>query len=128
MLTTLFICALNLSTKTGYAQEVYQHISHTDIYDFLDELANAQVITINSAVKPFSRMLIAEKLQEAEGKTDQLNSRQKKELAFYLRDYHKELVPGKSADKRLDLFYYKDTLFTLSVNPIFGFSLYANDT
>lgn len=110
------------------AQEVYQHISNTDIYDFLDELSNAQVITINSAIKPYSRMMIAEKLHEADSKKESLNSRQKKELTFYLKDYNKELMPDKKFDKRLDLFYYKDTLFTLSLNPILGFTMFANDT
>ncbi len=127
-LLTFYTCALTFHTSTVNAQEVYQHISHTDIYDFLDELANAHVIELNTAVKPYSRMLIAEKLLEADGKKDVLNKRQQKEIAFYLKDYNKELRPDKNFDKRYDLFYYKDSLFTMSINPILGATLYVNDT
>ena len=38
------------------AQVVYEHVSNTAIYDFLDELANAKIIEINSAIKPYSRI------------------------------------------------------------------------
>ncbi len=44
------------------AQVVYEHISRKSIYDFLDELSNAKLIEINSAIKPYSRIFIAEKL------------------------------------------------------------------
>ncbi|TAH37956.1 MAG: hypothetical protein EYC69_14885 [Bacteroidetes bacterium] len=110
------------------AQEVYQHVSSTDIYDYLDELSNAQIIELNSAIKPYSRMLIAEKLFEANNKRAELNQRQQKELDFYLKDFSKELRPDKKFDKRLDLFYYKDSLFTFNLNPILGMSYYSNDS
>ncbi len=110
------------------AQEVYQHVSNTDLYDYLDELSNAHVITLNTAVKPYSRKLIAEKLAEAHNKRTELNERQQKELDFYLKDFSKELRPDKNFDKRLDLFYYKDTLFTFNINPILGISYFTNDS
>ena len=55
-----------------HAQVVYEHISNNAIYDFLDELANEKIISINSVVKPYSRTFIAEKLLEAKEKSDQL--------------------------------------------------------
>ncbi len=110
------------------AQEVYQHVSNTDLYDFLDELSNAHIISLNTAVKPYARILIAEKLAEAQNKRGELNSRQEKELDFYLKDFSKELRPDKKFDKRLDLFYYKDSLFTFNVNPILGLSFFSNDS
>ncbi len=110
------------------AQEVYQHVSNMDLYDFLDELCNAQVITLNSAVKPYARKLIAEKLSDANNKRSELNSRQAAELDFYLKDFSKELMPDKKFDKRLDLFYYKDSLFTFNINPILGISYFTNDS
>ena len=94
------------------AQEAYQHVSHTDIYDFLDELASAKLIVINSAVKPYARTFIAARLQEASSKRDQLNKRQTGELDFYLKDYNKELMADKNFKRRYDLFYYKDSLFS----------------
>ena len=96
-----FLC-LSLSIfflSSAMAQEVYQHVSSTDIYDYLDELSNAQIITLNSAIKPYSRKLIAEKLFEANNKRAELNKRQQKELDFYLKDFSKELRPDKNFDK-----------------------------
>ncbi len=83
---------------------------------------------MNTAIKPYSRMLIAEKLREADSKKELLNGRQKKEVEFYLKDYNKELKTDKNFDKRQDLFYYKDSLFTLSFNPILGVNVFSNDT
>jgi len=107
-------------------QQVYQHVSNYGIYQFLDELANAGIIEINSSVKPYSRILIANKLREAQNQLDKLNKRQKHELAFYLRDYNKELLAGQDFKKRIDLLYYNDSLFTLSVNPILGVRYFHN--
>lgn len=110
------------------AQEVYQHISHTDIYDFLDELASSKLIDINSAVKPYARIFIAEKLQQATTKKDQLNKRQQGDLDFYLRDYNKELMSDKNFKRRYDLFYFKDSLFSFTLNPILGVNYFTNDS
>ena len=91
----------------GKAQVVYEDINNVGIYEFLDELANLQVIEINSVVKPYSRQFIAERLVEALERTSgqmgewaselnkgkkrkkavSLNKRQMKELLFYLQDY-----------------------------------------
>jgi hypothetical protein len=104
----------------SYSQAVYQHVSNKSVYEFLEELSVAGIIELNTVIKPYTRRLIADKLHEADMKRDNLNERQKKELDFYLRDFNKELLPVKHYKKRLDLFYYKDSLFTLSVNPILG--------
>jgi hypothetical protein len=121
-----------------YSQEVPQSVSNTGIYEFLDELANDQIITINSAVKPYSRLFISMRLKEAGEKKEQLNPRQQKELEFYLMDFGKELNEeglkgvkaewlngakaqrrnGAMVQRRMDLFYYRDSLFSLTVNPI----------
>ncbi len=111
----------------SFSQEVYQHISSTEIYAFLDEMANEGYIEINSAVKPYSRRYIALKLEELNQKIQELNQRQQKELLFYLKDFNKELKPDKNFDKRFDIFYYKDSLFTFSFNPILGFQYWTND-
>ena len=49
----------------SFSQVVYEDINNVGIYEFLDELANLKVITLNSVVKPYSRGYIAEKLEEA---------------------------------------------------------------
>jgi hypothetical protein len=102
------------------AQTVYYHISNTELYAFLDEMAAGQLIDVNSSVRPWSRMFIAKKLEELSGQREQLNPRQQKELDFYLKDFNKELKPGKQFDKRFDILYYKDSLFTFSANLILG--------
>ncbi len=125
-----------------YSQVVYQDLTNTNIYEFIDELANLKIIRINSAVKPYSRGYIAEKLREASGKKDLLNKRQLKELNFYLRDFNLELQPDlsyitknsffkKKKNFRLPFnplgFIYKDTLFTFSLRPVLGYTYYINE-
>jgi len=176
----LIILILGLSSIIGYSQDIPHPIRNTGVYTFLDELANNQIITMNSAVKPYSRAFIARCLEEAMEKRELLSGRQEKELDFYLKDFGKEIkgttaqrrngagnTPGpanagpppkeglkveSSEDggggdppsprlrrteegerarggentKRLDLFYYKDSLFSLTVNPILGGEVFSN--
>lgn len=123
------------------AQVVYEHVSNAAIYDFLDELANAKIIEINSAIKPYSRVFIAEKLKIAEENRDKLNKRQQQDLDFYMKDYRLELIPNTKGMKPLNLFpksehfatalnplgfHYRDSIFTASVRPIWGIDYYTN--
>ncbi|MFU8843576.1 MAG: hypothetical protein ACNA7V_07195 [Bacteroidales bacterium] len=136
-LLSILVFAFNLP-----AQDVYQHVSNKNIYDFVDELANAGLISINSAVQPYSRMFIAERLAEAKAQDTLLNQRQKKELDFYLLEYKPELDPLPDYNPKFDVFkknenlafainplggYYKDQLFTLSVKPIWGINYFNNE-
>jgi hypothetical protein len=73
-----------------FSQEVPHPVSNTGVYNLLDELANDQIISLISAIKPYSRTFIAKCLTEADGKRDQLTRRQGEELDFYLRDFWKE--------------------------------------
>jgi hypothetical protein len=88
-LTLLFLLLISISASS---QVVYENIQRTNIYDFLDELANEKLISINSVVKPYSRIFIAEKLQEAYEQKDQLSKRQVDEIEFYMKDYRLEMV------------------------------------
>lgn len=107
------------------AQVVLQPIT-SSVYEFLDEMAQQKIIELNSAVKPYSRIFIAQLLQEVELQQSELNNRQQKELAFYFQDFNKELKNKGDFKKRKDLFFYKDSLFTITVNPILGYSLASN--
>ena len=111
-----------------FSQEVPQPVDNKGIYEFLDELATIHIIAINSAIKPYSRLFISQRLKEAEEKEDQLNPRQQKELDFYLMDFGKELHAGREWNRRRDLFYYKDSLFSLTINPILGGELFSNSS
>ncbi|MBK6990179.1 MAG: hypothetical protein IPH33_19120 [Bacteroidetes bacterium] len=122
------VLLLLLSTFALRAQEVYVHVNNTDLYDFIDELTNSRIIEVNTTIKPYSRTFIAKKLSEADARRSELNKRQQGDLDFYLKDFNKELKADKNFDKRLDLLYYKDSLFTFSVNPIVGLTYYTNDT
>lgn len=123
----LLLLCLILVSCAAMAQEVNKHISYISIYDFLDELANGHLIELNSAVKPYSRKLIASKLKEAEAQQELLTRRQQKDLAFFLKDYNKEYIPNKNFKRRLDLFYYRDSLFSFTLNPILGYSYSMNE-
>jgi hypothetical protein len=138
LLFSLFnIIILNTNVS---GQEVPQPVNNKGIYDFLDELANTRIITINSAIKPYSRLFISQRLKDADEKRDQLNMRQQKELDFYLMDFGKELKEGRSdgtkaywlkgirGELRKDLFYYTDSLFSLTVNPILGGEIFNNSS
>jgi hypothetical protein len=43
-------------------------------------------------------------------------------------DFGKELNRGKDWKRRKDLFYYKDSLFSLTINPILGGELFTNSS
>ena len=120
------IFALATLTCYTHSQNVYQHISNKSIYGFIDELANLHLTDVNSVIKPYSRMDIALALSEALGDSANLNNRQIEEINFYLKDYNKELIASKKFNKRLDLFYYRDSLFALSVNPVLGYQFWNN--
>ncbi|MDR0830469.1 MAG: capsule assembly Wzi family protein [Prevotellaceae bacterium] len=73
------------------AQDIPQNISYTRVYEFIDELATDRIIQVNSAIKPYSRNFIAEKLAEASEKTDKMSKRQIAEIQFFMNDYALEL-------------------------------------
>lgn len=109
-----------------FSQEIPHPVNNTGIYEFLDELANDNIISLISAVKPYTRLYIAGKLKEAESKREMLNGRQAKELGFYLKDFGKETGEEPGWVKRRDLFYYKDSLFSMTANPVFGGEIFLN--
>ena len=108
-----------LAYTSIHSQVVMQPIT-SSVYEFLDEMAQMKYIELNSAIKPYSRIFIAKKLIEIEKNKVELNKRQGKELEFYFKDFNKELKAKGDFEKRKDVFFYKDSLFTLTVNPIIG--------
>ena len=104
MKKTLTVLVFLLPWLPVFCQVVYEDVSNAGIYEYLDELANLKLITLNSAVKPYSRKYIADKLQDARsadellksnpgGQTHRLNDRQQKELHFYLQDFQLDTSP-----------------------------------
>jgi hypothetical protein len=137
---------------TVFSQEVPHPLNNYGVYEFIDELANSQIISVNSAIKPYSRLFIAKRLHEADENRNKLSSRQQKELDFYLKDFGKEIKDGTTVQRyggaevrwfggatvqrydgttvknRRDLFYYKDSLFSFTLNPILGGELFTNSS
>jgi len=111
----------------GQSQIVFQHLNNKDIYEFLDVLANQHIIDLNSAIKPYSRSFISDKLTEALNKKDSLSESQIDNVNFYLKDYNKEKYNKGEFDKRFDVFFYKDSLFTFSLNAILGIEYFNNE-
>lgn len=124
-----------------YPQVVYEHVSNTSVYDFLDELSNNKIIDLSSVAKPYSRIFIATKLLEAKNKENELNKRQRKELDFYLQGFQTEMAyplkfdPKWAALKKYPRWaatlnplgvYYKDSLTTLWLKPILGYEYHTN--
>ncbi len=123
----LFLFFASAVPFRSIGQVVFQHLNNEDIYLFLDELANKGVIDINSAIKPYPRIFISEKLTEALSKTDQLSRSDVANIEFYLQDYNKELFNKGEFKKRYDILFYKDSLFTFSLNPILGIEFFSNE-
>lgn len=128
-----------------YGQAIPEHVSNEEIYMFLDELASEKIITINSVIKPYTKALIIASLQQASAADTVLNTRQKKELAFYLQNY--QIWDGNPTNPYLDEkinilkkhsnysalsltqlgFVHRDSNFTLVAKPIWGYKYYSND-
>ncbi|MEI6681800.1 MAG: hypothetical protein WCO44_04195 [Bacteroidota bacterium] len=122
-----------------FNQVVYEDVTNTGIYEFLDELANLKIITLNSAIKPYSRSYIAARLAEAkqsvikqdlqkEATGFRLSSRQRKELDFYLQDFQLEVKSSRIPDhasRLADQYAYKlgflfpgQPRLAVSLNPL----------
>jgi hypothetical protein len=144
----LYIFLLTLLIRTPVSgQAVYQYLADRNIYGFLDELASEKVIALNSAIKPYTRAFIYQKLSEAQQHREQLNNRQTSELEHYL-DYYTfgnvfnylpvethgrasllNLFPNssRSATSLNHLgFFYSDSMFSFSLRPILGLEYYSN--
>lgn len=141
---SLIISALILMCSKAYNQAIPEHVSHTDIYEFLDELATEKLFVINSAIKPYTKAFIIKSLQKAKSADTLLNARQKKELNFYLkvfqiwakekhnpyRDEKINLLKNYSEQSALSLthigFVHRDSNFTVVARPVWGYRNYAN--
>ncbi|WP_291858179.1 hypothetical protein [Marinilabilia sp.] len=120
-----FFLAMGFSCNETRGQYVPVHIDNTGVYELLDELANLGIIDINTITKPYGRKFISDRLVEASAH-DELAERIKNEIAFYLRDFGKEQTVKTPINKRFDLFYYSDSLFQLTVNPVLGLEVLSS--
>ena len=81
------------------AQAVWQPIEDDLLYNFLDELANDQLIELSTVAKPYSRVLVYQKLKEAEIHPDLL-ARQRDRIHILLKDF------GFDGDSKTDSTFF----------------------
>ncbi len=128
------------SCLTVKAQNIPVPLTEIRLYDLIDELATDGIISINEAVRPFSRKQVADLLQQADDKQDMLNNRQRQDIAFYLNELalERDTMPTQYVqytDNRtfnLSLcdpqFAYmtKDKIFKMQIKPILGMDIIAS--
>lgn len=136
LLVALIIALFEFSPKSSCGQAVLHHISNEEVYEFLEEMSAIQLVDLNSVTLPLTRTKIHELLTRID--STKLNTRQLKELRFFNQEFIKEdnsyyaldylgkglskkkVFPLRGRKKRYDLFFYKDSLFNISVNGRFG--------
>lgn len=123
-----------------HGQDIPQHISYYKLYDFVDELSTCGLFELNSAVKPYSRKFILEKLLEAQTQANKLTNRQKADLKFYLNDLAVENNQFPKANWNLwknnksnaallaPGIFYRDSLFKARITPALGMNVMYNST
>lgn len=136
----LIVLIALLGTIALSAQDIPQNVQYTRIYDFIDELANENIIEVNSGIRPYSRAYIAQLLLEARSHYGWLNTRQQKDLDFFLQDYavERDTLPTNtrihdSNNQNWDVslwqpaYHYFDDHFKFRATPIIGGEIWANE-
>ena len=122
------------------AQHIPVALTHERLYDFIDELLTDGVINHQTAVRPYTRDQVANMLLAAQEADSLLNSRQQKDLAFYLNEFALErdtMVDNyvqytNHSTYNLSLadpqFSYrtKDSKFKMRLRPILGAEISAS--
>ncbi|MCB8999490.1 MAG: hypothetical protein H6540_05405 [Bacteroidales bacterium] len=90
------------------------------MYSFIQEFP----LNYNPAIKPLSRLEITRLLSSLD--TSDLSPRQQKELEFYQRNFNNELTTNKKFFTQSNFFHYRDSSFSLTINPIMGGNSWIN--
>ncbi|MCQ2341034.1 MAG: hypothetical protein MJZ48_01040 [Paludibacteraceae bacterium] len=117
------------------AQNIPVSLDYTRLYDYLDELATDGVIrSLTEAVRPYTRVQVAQMLVEAQAADSLMNKRQKDDLAFYLNEFSLERDTMRNgyvqytdhrtfnlslADPQFS-YMTKNKLFKMQIKPILG--------
>lgn len=125
---------------SSLAQNIPVPLTQTKLYDYLDELVTDGVISVQTAVRPYTRGQVAKMLVEAQSADSLLNIRQKKELMFYLNEFSLErdtMVNNyvqytdhttynlSLADPQFS-YMTKDKKFKMRLRPILGANILAS--
>jgi hypothetical protein len=107
-----------------HAQDVVVPVG-SQVYPFLDRVAGRELARFDDVVKPISRRQAADLLTKLESRRDRLTPLEREELDWWKREFHPELVgglrpePGLS-EGRWHLYQYRDSLFSVTLDPIFA--------
>ena len=82
LLLVVMVCIMH-----SMAQNIPVPLTQTKLYDYLDELITDGVINQQTAVRPYTRDQVAKLLVEAQAADSLMNTRQKKELEYYLNEF-----------------------------------------
>ncbi len=130
----ILILFLKITPILSFGQFIPVSPKQSNVYSFLNELNSEGFINADLSVTPLSRNLISDYLTIAPNIISKLNKRQQEELYFYQSIYNVDtsdfsndwtqlLNKSKRNNlKRYDMFYYHDSVFTFSLNPIIGYS------
>ena len=114
-----------------------------EVYGFLDKMTVKGIINSNEFSKPLTRQEIVKHLRVIIDNSEKLNSVENSELEFYIREFKIDLNQStpvfnfagkdynsylsiissdsaKSVTERWRLFSYNDSLFRITIDPIFG--------
>ena len=117
LLRLYIILFILINTGSVFSQTVFEPIN-SDVYQFLDLMAQKGLIVFNDNIRPVSRKYIAAKLLQLKIKNEKLKSKdfskvEREELKFYLQDYGMELKQLQSHHSSID---FKTGNNSISIN------------
>lgn len=93
----LYVCLVT----SGFSQVIYERHT-TEVYNYLSRLAQKGIIVFDDNIRPISKQKIKEGLDSVSAKAFQLTAIEKKELAFYQKEFtertRKRLLSAANAD------------------------------
>lgn len=122
-----FICSINL-----FSQSTDEPIYNKEIYFFIDNQSSKGNIEIFDAIRPYTRLTIAEKLLELSNGNAFLTNTEKEQLDFYKKEYAFEIkfilkdtttineFFQFGVSNRFKVFKYYDNNFTFDFDPVVG--------
>lgn len=130
-----FLLLVMMSFTRLYSQVIFVPVEN-NVYDFLSSLSIKGIISFKDDIKPLSRDYISSKIYELESKISYLTKIEVEELEFYSKEYFFELKKYSheksknttdffnfNNEKRFRVFTHYDSLFAISIDPIFGYDL-----
>jgi hypothetical protein len=131
-----FLLFLFLFNASALHSQVLFERSNSSIYNFLHRLSVKGIIEFNDELKPLSRIELAEKLLETDGKINVLTSVEMQEIEFYKKEFAPELnllgfvdiadglqLLSNETETGFRFLLYRNNNFFLNIDPILGLKL-----